>query len=262
MKCAFGVGRNQLFRRREHALVPHQGHRVVLAGVGAGDVVHPRGRNRRRHLPGVARNDAVDAEALIVAQQHRNLVVVFRGVQRNDAVAFGVVHIDDVEGEPVAQAGQHQAGAIHRVGKPQEQGQVVGAGAALVGGQHHKGLRRAHRVGLHRVVVELDFGHRRPGAANVAGRGVHQQILAGPVEAVFGGDGRRVQKGVPGELMHFGVVFAARVRGGDADVVPGVTNISIQQQPAGDGGGGIGLDRLHHPVGTAWCGRRWNPHRP
>ena len=177
----FGVRGNQFLRRREYALVAHQRHRVVFAGVGSGDVVHPGGGHGGGHLPGVAGYDAVDAEALVVAQQHRDFVVILRRVQGNQAVALGVVHVDDVKGEALAQAGQHQPGAVHRVGETQEQGQVVGAGAAFVGGQHHKGFGGAHRVGFHRVVVELDFGHRRAGAADVAGRGVHQQILAGAI---------------------------------------------------------------------------------
>ena len=182
-----GVGRGQLFRGGEDALVTHHGHRVVLAGVAAGDVVETGGGDGGSGLAGVAGDYGVDTEALVVPQQDGQAVVVFGRVEGDDAVALGVVHVDDVEGEAFAEAGEHQAGAVHGVGKAEEHGQVVSAGAALVGGQDKEGLGGAHRVGLYRVVVKFNLSYGGAGAADVAGGGIGQQVLAGAVQARIGG---------------------------------------------------------------------------
>ena len=164
------------------------------------------------------------------------MVVVLGGVQLDEAVAAGVVHVDDVEGEPLDHVGQHKPCAIHGVGKAQEHGQVVGAGAALVGSQHHKGLGGPDPVGLYRVVVELDLGHRRTGSTDVSRRSVHQQVLTCAVETVLGSDGSGLQEGVPGKLVHVGVVGASCVGAYDCYVVPGVGYEGVNQQSTAFGG--------------------------
>ena len=244
-----GVGGSQFLRGRENALIPHYGHRVIFAGVAAGNVMQAGGGNGRRRLPGVAGDDGVNAEALVVPQQHRQLVVILRGVQGNQAVALGVVHIDDIKGKALAEPGQHQPAAIHRVGKTQEHGQVIGPGAALVRRQHHKGLGRAQRIGLYRVMVKLHLGHGRAGPPDVAGGGVGQQILAGPVQAVLPGNVRGFQESGPGELVNLGVVRPPGVGGGHTDVVPGMPHIAVNQQAAADGCLHRLLGRVHHALG-------------
>ena len=195
----------------------------------------------------MAGDDAVDTESLVVPEQYGDLVVVFRGVEGYQAVAAGIVHVDNVEGEAVDQPGQHESGAVHRVGEAQEQGQVVGAGSALVGGQHHKRFGGTHPVGRYRVVVPFDFGNRRTGAPDVARRRVGQQVLAGPIEAILPGDVGGVQEGVPSELVNVRVVLSLGVGGDDTDVVTGVPNKSVNQQAPFHGVGGVGPHRVQHP---------------
>ena len=84
--------------------------------------MEPRGRYCRRRLPGVPGHDVVDAETLVVPQQYRDFVVVFGGVEGNNAVTLGIVHVDDIESEAISDARQHQAGAVHWIGKTQEHG--------------------------------------------------------------------------------------------------------------------------------------------
>ena len=209
----------------------HHRHRVVLAGIAAGNVVEARGRNRGGGLPAVAGHHALDGETLVVPQQHRNLVVVLGGVQGDDAIAVGVVHVDDVEGETFTEPRQHQAGAVHGVAKAEESGQVVSAGAALVGGQHEEGFGGPDGIGLDGVVVEGNLGHGGAGATDVARWRIDQQVLAGAVEPELAGDLRSFQEGIPRELVHRVVVVAAGVRGSNANVVAGVADVGINEEP-------------------------------
>src|SRR3546814_13317977 len=88
----------------------------------------------------------------------RSSIAVLRRVQFEDAVAVGVVHVDDVEAEALDHLRQHQAGAVHRIGEGEVEGQDVGAGPAFVGGQDHEGFGRPVAG---EPLVELDLGQRR-----------------------------------------------------------------------------------------------------
>jgi hypothetical protein len=91
-------------------------------------------------------------------------------------------------------------------------------------------------------VVEVHLGDGRPGAADVPGRGVHQEVLAGGVVAPLLGDGRPGDEGVPGHLVHVRRIGPAGVAAGDGDVVAGVGHQGVDQQAAGDGGVDVLLD--------------------
>ena len=74
-------------------------------------------RNSDGYLAIGARNDAINAKALVVAEQRGNVVAVRGRVEFDHAVAGRVVHIDDMETEPFDHRGQHQPGAVHGIGK-------------------------------------------------------------------------------------------------------------------------------------------------
>src|SRR5581483_4556940 len=93
------VGRQDLAGGGEVALTAHQRHRVVLAGVGAGDVVEARGRNHRGDVVVGAAAYRLDHEPLVVAQQAGDIVQLLGRVEFDHAVALGVVDVHDGEGE-------------------------------------------------------------------------------------------------------------------------------------------------------------------
>ena len=220
--------------RREVHLHAHQHDRVVLARVLAGDVVQARGRHRRRLLAGRARPDRFDDVALGIAQERGDVVEILGRVEFDDAVAVGAVHVHDHEAEAAAQVGrQDQPRRVHRVGEGEVERQVVGAGIGLVGGEEEEGLVRAF--------VELDLGDRRAHAVHVAGERVLEQVLAGAVQTLLLGHCGRRHERVPGELVHFRVAAAARMRHQDRDVVAGVRDAAVDEQA-----GAVARDRFAH----------------
>ena len=235
--------RDDFFGRRENPLVPDDRDRIILAGVLACDRVKTLRRNSDGDLAIGSRNDAIDAKALVVAEQRGNLVAVRGRIEFDHAVASRVVHVDDMETESLDHRGQHQPGAIHGIGKGEVERQVVGAGATFVGGEHHEGLRGSR---TREAVVEAEFGDGRAGAANVSGRCVDEKILAGAVEPGGFRDRRGREERLPGELMYLGVPFAPCVRHDDRNVVAGVADETVDQQTIADRLRDLALDSRHH----------------
>src|SRR5437879_2442011 len=112
-----------------------------------------------------------------------------------------------METESLDHWGQHKPAAIHGIGKGEVERQVVGAGAAFVGGEHHEGLRRSR---AREAVVEAELGDARAGTANVSGRRVCEKILAGAVETGRFRNRSGREKRFPGELMDLGAPLAPR----------------------------------------------------
>jgi hypothetical protein len=165
---------------RELSLDTDQGHGVVLAGVFARDMVETRRRHGRRLASRAAGMNAFDDVSFVVPEKSGDVIKLFGSVELNDLVFLGMVDVDDGEGESLAHLGtQHQAGAVHRVGKGQEKGQIVGAGVRLVGGKKNERLVRPF--------FDFQFGHCWPHALDVAAERVLEQVLAGAVEALFFG---------------------------------------------------------------------------
>src|SRR6266478_6176336 len=67
---------DDFFWRRENPLVPDDRDRIILAGVFACDRVKTLRRNSDSNLAVCLRNDAVNAKALVVAEQCGNVVAV------------------------------------------------------------------------------------------------------------------------------------------------------------------------------------------
>ena len=86
--------------------------------------------------------DAVNPKPLIVSEKNSDVVKVLGRVQLEDAVAGPVVHVYDIEPKTFDHWRQHEPRAVHRIGECQEQGKVVGTGAAFVGRKHHERLSR------------------------------------------------------------------------------------------------------------------------
>jgi hypothetical protein len=178
-EVSLGEGRDGFLWRGENPLVPDDRDRIILASVFACDRVKTLRRNSSGGLAIGSRNDAIETKALVVAEQRGNVVAVRGRVELDHTVAGGVVHVDDMETESLDHLGQHQPGAIHGISKGEIERQVVGAGAAFVGGEHHEGLRGSR---AREAVVEAELGDGRAGTANVSGRRVCEKILAGAVE--------------------------------------------------------------------------------
>src|SRR3990170_5234849 len=157
-----------------------------------------------------------------------------------------VVHVDELKGEAFVHLRvEEQPAVVHGVAEDRVQRQVVGAGAALVGGEDDERLRRP--VGALRVALHVDLSDAGTGAADVAGRRVDQQVLAGAVAALLAGDLRRRQEAVPGELVHSVRPGAVRVRHEQGDVVAGVGDHAVDEQVA-DGAGDAPLGFRHHSL--------------
>src|SRR3990172_7087304 len=182
---------------------------------------------------GGARPDGLDHVALRVAQERGNVVHVFRRVQLDDAVAFGVVHVHDEEAEALRHLGRKdEPGRVHHVAEGEVERQVEGAGVGLVGGEEKEGL-----VG---ALIELDLGDLRAHAAHVAAESVFQEVLPGAVEALELGLFGPGHEGVPGELVDLRVAHAGGGGHGDSDVAAGVADEMVNQQPGALLGGVLG----------------------
>src|SRR6516165_7487472 len=155
------------------------------------------------------------------------MVTVRWRIEFDHAIASRVVHVDDMETESLDHRGQHQPGAIHGISKGEKERQVVGAGAAFVGGEHYEGLGGSR---AREAVVEAEFGDGRAGASNVSGRRVDEKVLSGAVEAGSFRNRSGRQKRPPGELMDLGAPFASCVRHDDRDVVAGVADKAVDQE--------------------------------
>ena len=99
-----------------------------------------------------------------------------------------------------------------------------------------------------RVALELDLGHAGAGSANVARRGVDEEILPCAVTALLLRDRGRGQEDLPGELVHRVGARAMHVAHEERDVVASVGNEAVDEKVAA--GGGHATPRLsHHPLG-------------
>ena len=108
---------------------------------------------------------------------------------------------------------------------PDRAGRLVpGARPAFVGRQHQEGLGRP--VARQRV-VELDFGHGRARAAQIARGRVDEEVLARSIETIIPGDLRRVHARPP----------------------PGMADEPIDEQALTNGLRHLGPDALQHPPG-------------
>jgi hypothetical protein len=83
-----------------------------------------------------------------------------------------------------------------------------------------------------RVALEFDFGHGRPGAANVARGGVDEQILAGAIEAALAGLFRGGEERVPGEAVDIACGNAVAMAHDQGDVIAGIGDRAVDEQLA------------------------------
>jgi hypothetical protein len=98
------------------------------------------------------------------------------------------------------------------------------AGVCLVGGKEQEGFAAAFGDG--------HLGNPRAHAADVAGKGGLEDILAGAVEALLFGGGGSGEEGIEGQLMDGLIAFAAAVRHEDGDIVAGETDVVIEDEAA------------------------------
>ena len=203
-------------------------------------------RNRDCGLVEGPRGYRLDGKPFVVPQEDGDLVVVLGGIQLNHTVAANVLHVNNSELEALNQLGEHEACAVHGVCEGEEDGEVIGAGAALVGGKDTEGLGGAHLVSLDELVVELHLGDRGARAPDVAGRGVDQKVLSSTVHARFLGYPGRTDKGVPCELVDVRVVCASGVGHHYRDIVSRVGDEPINNEALASGLPYVGADRFQH----------------
>jgi hypothetical protein len=76
----------------------------------------------------------------------------------------------------------------------------------------------------------MQFRHPRPHALDVAGEGVRQHILAGPVKLQALGQLGKLHEGVPGKPMDVGIFFAAVMGHDQLHVVAAVEHLTVHQE--------------------------------
>lgn len=205
---------------REVLLHPH--HRIILAGVLAGDVVQPLGADRRGLVAVVPAPDRFHHVTVVVPQQGGQIIENLGSAQLGPVV-FGVVDVLDAKAEALGQLGaQEQARRVHPVGKGQIERQVVSTRLGLVGHEHQKWLV-GPGLGGH-------FGDGRSHALDITAEGADQQILAGAIEALRLGGVGAGPEGAPDEAVNPLVVdhedSDVVAGGGDVDwaIPPGLTS--------------------------------------
>ena len=97
-------------------------------------------------------------------------------------------------------------------------------------------------------MIEGNLRNSGTGASNVAGWSVNEKVLAGAVQPVLAGDLGGFEEGGPGELVDCIVVIAPGVRTGDADIVAGVADVSIDEQAVADGSIRGRTHCVHHAI--------------
>jgi hypothetical protein len=138
---ADAIGREDFAGRGEIALGADEADRVVLGGVGAGDIVQARGRDHGPEVVVGAAANRLDDEALVVAEQAGDIVELLGRIELDDAIALGVIDVHDGEGEALGHfGGEQQARAVHRIAEGEVEREIVGAGVGFVGGEEDEGL--------------------------------------------------------------------------------------------------------------------------
>jgi hypothetical protein len=180
--------------------------------------------------------DRLDGEAVGVLQQARHIPEPLRDREPDDPVpaAALVIHVDDRQGKALVELrAEEQSPVVHGVAEDRVERIVVHAGPALVAGEDQE--RLGGPLLARRVAVELDLRDRRTRPAHVAGRRIHEQVLARPVEA---GRARLLRGGeerIPGEAVDLPGPDRAGMAHDQRDIVAGVGNEAIQEQMVPDG---------------------------
>ena len=113
-------------------------------------------------------------------------------------------------------------GGVEGVGEHLVEGQVEGAGGGLVGHEDDDRLGRA--------LVDLHLGRAGARAADVAGEGVGEEVLARAVELELLGELGAGDERVPGQLVDLGCVLAALVGHDQEHVVAAVGDVVIDKK--------------------------------
>ena len=215
-----GEGFQDLAHRREARLAANDHHRVVFAHVAPGQEAQLLGRGRGGHLVVFLAINVFDEVATRGADQHQQVVHVL-GAGQDPFLVF-----DDVD-HPEAEAPVHvgvddQPHRVEGVAEDAEQGQVPGAGGGLVRHENNDRLALAF--------FKVQFRHPGAHALDVAGEGVRQHVLAGPIELQALGQLGQLHEGVPGELMDVGVFLAPVVGHDQLHVVAAVEHLTVHQE--------------------------------
>ncbi len=134
-------------------------------------------------------------------------------------------NVDHPEAEtPVHVGVDDQPHRVKGVAEDAKQGQVPGAGGGLV--RHENNDRLAPAL--------FKFQLRHPGAhaLDVAGEGVRQHVLAGPIKLQAPGQLGQLHEGVPGELMDVRVLLAPAMGHDQFHVVAAVEHLTVDQKAA------------------------------
>jgi hypothetical protein len=159
--------------------------------------------------------DRLDAKAILVAEQERDVEVRLGRLQGDHLVGAGVLHVDDRELPPLAKLGQKQTTAVHRTREDRPQREVEGPRAALVGGKDEKGLGRP----LPGVLGELDLRRSRSRPTDVPRGGVGQQVLPRTIEALLFRYLSARFEGCPCQVVDVGMPGALLVHHQQTDIV-------------------------------------------
>lgn len=215
-----GEGVRDLFWGRENLLDAHDGDRVILALVLAGDVVEAARGDRDERKPIRPGRDLCDRVAIAVAQHKGEREVLLGETISSFAPLHVGVHVDDVNVEASPEIGNQDKSRVPvRVGQDLTEPGVEDAGTALVCGEYHDGFSRTD-LGVE--PFENHFGDAGACATVVAGGSSFVQILSPGVETfVFGDLGGSLER-VPREVEYVGIALATGVNHVKCDVVAGV----------------------------------------
>ena len=115
-----------------------------------------------------------------------------------------------------------QTHGVEGVPEDAEDRQVPGPRRGLV--------RHEDEDGLAFALDEVKLRHPRPHTLDVAGEGVGQHVLPGPIELHLLGQGGEFHEGVPGESVHLGIVFAPLVGHDELGIITHVEHLAVHQE--------------------------------
>src|SRR5207244_5058952 len=121
---------------------------------------------------------------------------------------------------------------------------AISARSALVGREYEE--RFCRPILVRGIAVELDLGHRRPGASYVAGRRVGEQVLTGCAQPRVARDRSRDREGAPGEPMDRSAADPVSVGHDDRDIVSSMHDDAVDQEPSRYGAPDTFPDNLEH----------------
>lgn len=173
--------------------------------------------------------DGFDGEAVGVLQEAGDIPHPLRNLERDDPITRPVIHIDDRQHEALAELrAQQQSPVVHGIAEDRVERVAVHSWTALVSREHEECLGGTVLAGG--IALEFDLGHRGTGPAHISGGGVGQQVLARAVEPGSPGFVGGRHKAVPGEPVGRRGADPVRVAHNDRDVVPRVSDETIEQQ--------------------------------